>query len=90
MLTIHPLSDPDLHRAACRIVNRVAFMVQPALRSVDEREFVCEAYAIVREELARFDKDLRAGKTMGIHGTTDLDCSRGDQTKSLTSPKVRR
>jgi hypothetical protein len=76
MLTIHPLSDPDLHRAACRIVNRVAFMVQPTLRNVDERDFVCEAYAIVRDELARFDKDLREGKTMRSRGTTDLDYSR--------------
>ena len=40
MLTIHPLSDPDLHRAACRIVNRVAFMVQPALRNVEKRDFL--------------------------------------------------
>jgi hypothetical protein len=76
MMTINPLSDPDLHRAACRIVNRVAFMVQPTLRNVDERDFVCEAYAIVRDELLRFDKDLREAKRMGSRGAIDLDYSR--------------
>ena len=56
MLTIEQLSDPALHKAACRIANRLAFMIRPVFPGVERREFVSHAYALVREELEPFDK----------------------------------
>ena len=56
MFTTPQLCDPALHKAACRIANRLAFMVRPVCPGMEQRELVSQTYALVREELESFDR----------------------------------
>jgi hypothetical protein len=55
MFSIEKISDPALHKAACRIANRFMFMVHPTSRRVDSRDMTGAIYAVLREELESFD-----------------------------------
>ena len=60
MFNVDQLYDPPLHRAACRISNQIAFFLQPVLHGAERREIAGQVYALLREELSRFDKEPEA------------------------------
>jgi hypothetical protein len=54
MFVIDRSTDAAIHKACCRIANRVVFLVRPLLRSARDRDDALrEAYAIAREEIER-------------------------------------
>lgn len=57
MFRIQQLTDPMLHKAACRISNQLALILKPALPGVSQHDIVKRAYELLREELAAFDRE---------------------------------
>jgi hypothetical protein len=54
MFVIDVSADPAVHRACCRIANRLVFLIRPLLRGADDRDLALrEAYAIAREEIEK-------------------------------------
>jgi hypothetical protein len=58
MFVIDASADPAVHRACCRIANRLVFLMCPLLRGADHRNLALhEAYAIAREEIEKHGVD---------------------------------
>jgi hypothetical protein len=61
MFAIDTSPDRALHRESSRIASRLVFMIQPLLRSADDRSVALrEAYAIARESLEAYSAVMAA------------------------------
>jgi hypothetical protein len=57
LAAIPPAARTEIHRAAARIANRIAFLLQPALRRGEHEHAVRSIYTLAREELEAMTDD---------------------------------